>query len=200
MGLTDSWLATLAIWASAAALYYVTLFYADRRQRRRRMPALDDLGFDLTPRLPQLQKYVDFCGVGGSIWMVSVLLFSGDHETREYIRALLDYNALGNVFSSTLHLVTILPTAEFEESKFAGMGGNADKLMSNHTFNFGVGLHACTLIYSWPAWALPAGVGIYSYCLCCTRCHYSVDIVLAWWFLFFVLHLDPGLKGAWLAL
>ena len=196
--LAPDWTGSLCFWFSAACVYYATMYYADARQRRRNAPPLDDVGFELSPRLPQLQVVCDSCGVGGALWMFSVL-FVGDAAHTEYVRALFDYNALGNVLSSTLHVVTILPTAEFADSGLPLMGGSADKLMSNHTFNFSIGLRAVTLCYGWPAWALPLGVAVYSSCLVCTRCHYTVDIVLAWWVLLFVLALDPGLTRDWLS-
>lgn len=196
--LCSSWLATMQWWCFAATFYFATLHYADKRQARAKQQPLVDVGFELTPRITQLQYVCDAFGVGGALWMFAVLAV-GDAAHTEYVRALFDYNALGNALSSTLHVVTILPTAEFADSGLPLMGGSADKLMSNHTFNFSIGLRAATLCYGWPGWALPLGVAVYSSCLVCTRCHYTVDIVLAWWVLLFVLALDPGLTRDWLS-
>ena len=86
------------------------------------------------------------------------VLFVGDAAHTEYVRALFDYNALGNLLSATLHVVTVLPTAEFVDSQFPMMGGSSDKLMSNHTYSFGLLLRATTLCYGFPKWVLPLGV------------------------------------------
>ena len=155
--LAPDWTGSLCFWFSAACVYYATMYYADARQRRRNAPPLDDVGFELSPRLPQLQVVCDSCGVGGALWMFSVL-FVGDAAHTEYVRALFDYNALGNLLSATLHVVTVLPTAEFVDSQFPMMGGSSDKLMSNHTYNFGLLLRATTLCYGFPKWVLPLGV------------------------------------------
>jgi hypothetical protein len=192
--LCSSWTYTLLWWVFAACLYYVTLRIAECRAARRPMPALDDVGFEYTPCIPGLTRVCDYIGVLGTVWMLLVIAF-GSGAQRELIRAMLDYHALGNVFSTSLHSVTILPSADFRESTVPLMGGSADKLMSNHTFNFGMFLRCLSLVHglSWPWWLIPALVLLYSWSMLCTRGHYSVDIVLAWWAIAVLMKVNPSL-------
>ena len=185
-------------WLFAAVTYYGTLRMAERRAVRRPRPPLDDVGFDYAPSIPALTDICDAVGVLGVAWMLCVAAL-GTAAQRELIRAMCDYHALGNLFSASLHTGTILPTSDFKASAVPLMGGSADKLMSNHTFNFGMFVHCATLVHpgllpaahAW--WALPALVGAFSWCMLCTRCHYTVDIVLAWWAIAVLIKVNPQL-------
>ena len=196
-----SWTASCLWNFTAAVVYFASLNFADARAAKRSTPPLDDVGFEMTPEMPCLQELCDGAGAVGFLYALFMLRY-GSKLQRERLRALVDYHGLGNVFSSSLHAVTILPSPEFPSSTLPLMGGTSDKLMSNHVFNYGILLHYIVLSHCerWRSrrWLLPLGVGLYSAALLCTRSHYSVDIVLAWWVLGALLKLDPTLLGHWL--
>ena len=196
---SSPWVPTLCFWLFAAVWYYFTLHIAERRQAK--YPSrlsLSDLGFDYTPAIPELHIICDTIGVIGVLWMACVLGF-GSGDQGDMIRAMCDYHAVGNMFSASLHAVTILPSAEFKASSVPLMGGRADKLMSNHTFNFGMFLHCLRRVHEldWAAWVIPSLVLVYSYAMLCTRGHYSVDIVLAWWAFLALVKLNPRMEPLW---
>jgi hypothetical protein len=110
---------------------------------------------------------------------------------REATCEALCYAAVGNLFSTSLHSVTIIPSAEFKTGVPVLGGGNSDKLMSNHTFNFGLFLRLCVILGYLDAYAVPIGVALFSYAMLCSRAHYTVDVVLAWWALSVVYAISP---------
>ena len=91
------------------------------------------------------------------------------------------YSAFGNYFSASLHSVTLLPSSEHANGVPAIFGGHSDKLMSNHTYHFGLYLRMLVRLKIFTFWAVLPCVLVYSTMLACTRSHYAVDIVLAWW-------------------
>ena len=55
----------------------------------------------------------------------------------------------------------------------------------------------CEHDLDWAAWVIPSLVLVYSYAMLCTRGHYSVDIVLAWWAFLALVKLNPRMEPLW---
>ena len=175
----------LILWLSSSAFYFITLYISEDWARKRKpQEPLHDRGFELIPRLEWMVYFTDGILLMGCAHLLQMIYWTGGGAGIIAKEACV-YSAIGNFFSSSLHSVTLLPSSNHAES-FPLWGGDADKLMSNHTFHFGMYLRIGVALGAFPLWAVVPCVLIYSFGLVATRGHYAVDVVLAWWALLLV--------------
>ena len=191
LAVLDVWredpLAISILWVAAAILYLGTLHWCDNRLYKfPEQKPLPDLGFAVVPaqRGKTMSYATDASGSALALW-TSLKFFIGSPAEKRQARYVVFCVAVGNLFSATLHTVTLIPASEPEPSGFSTdlplMGGKSDKLMSNHTFCVGLVLQMFVRLgYCRPSVCL-IGVLAYSAMMLSSRAHYSVDIVLAWW-------------------
>ena len=175
----------LYLWLGSSAFYFITL-YASEDWARKRKPQepLHDRAFELIPRLEWMVYLTDGILLAGCGHLLQLIYWTGGSSGIIAKEACV-YSAIGNFFSSSLHSVTLLPSSNHADG-LPIFGGDADKLMSNHTFHFGLYLRIGVALGVFPLWAIIPCVLLYSLCLAATRAHYAVDIVLAWWALLLV--------------
>mmetsp|Transcript_35407 Transcript_35407/g.71766 ORF Transcript_35407/g.71766 Transcript_35407/m.71766 type:complete len:217 (-) Transcript_35407:135-785(-) len=168
-------------WIISAIVYYITLYFSEQwRSRRKLQPPLHDRSFELLPRIDWFVYLTDGAGLVGAVFLAYWILFcTGAHN--HVAKEALCYSAIGNYFSASLHSVTLLPSSEHATGVPAIFGGHSDKLMSNHTYHFGLYLRILVCLRLLSLWAVIPCILVYSTMLACTRSHYAVDIVLAWW-------------------
>ena len=173
--------ACLIFWIVSAIIYYLTLYWSETwRTRRKLQPPLHDRSFELLPRINWFVYLTDGVGLVGAVFLAYWILFGAElycHVAKEA----LCYSAIGNYFSASLHSVTLLPSSDHATGVPAIFGGHSDKLMSNHTYHFGLYLRILVSLGIFPLSAVLPCIFVYSTMLACTRSHYSCDIVLAWW-------------------
>lgn len=178
------------IWFASTIVYFVSLHFTEQWQRRRKpQPQLHDVGFEYLPRVDFFVYVTDGIGIVGSAQLAKYLFLMGGVEALA-VKEGLCYSAMGYFFSATLHSVTLFPSTD-HAAGIPGFGNHADKLMSNHTFHFGLFLRVLVQLEGFPVSAVIPCMLIYSALLVCTRGHYSVDIVLSWWALALVYSLEP---------
>jgi len=141
-------------------------------------------------KVPYLPFAVAACDVFATLVIFSVAgyLYFVLGDVPAFRWGLLDL-AVGKVFSTTLHCFTVLPdsrTVVGGQTPVIGplMGGATDRLMSNHVFELGVALHIAQGL-GWVR-TTPERVAImalFSLGIVASRGHYTVDVVLAWWWL-----------------
>lgn len=142
----DTWAAAL-LFFSSVALYTTTMVPIGAGPMER---PLKDLGFDLVPRAEWTAFATDGVGLAFSASTAAILFLSPNAAHRDAARECANLVSIGNLFSASLHSVTLLPACEFAPGfaaagplkAFGIMGGESDKLMSNHVFNVG-GALAC---------------------------------------------------------
>ena len=140
-----------------------------------------DFGFML---IPNLSKYSYIYDIFTLLISFPILIFYNfnTNENIDYnFSILFNFISLGYIISSTCHLFTIMP---FPPKKCIYMPYN-DNIFSNHTYNIGlvlIALEKCNFIYTSTLilFTFLYGLGIIS-----IRIHYTVDVILAFWFLFF---------------
>ena len=176
----------LVLWLSSSAFYFVTLYVSEEwaRQRKQQEP-LHDRAFEFFPRLEWMVYPTDGVLLVGCAHLLKLIYVSGSISGALVAKEACVYSAIGNFFSSSLHSVTLLPGSNHAAS-FPLFGGNADKLMSNHTFHWGLYLRMGVQLGYVPLWTVAPWVALFSAGMACTRAHYAVDMVLAWWALVFV--------------
>ena len=145
-------------------------------------PPLHDRSFEHLPRIDWLVYITDGIGLIGAVVLAYWILIcdAGSAESRIAKEALC-YSAIGNYFSSSLHSVTLLPSSDHAPGVPAVFGGHTDKLMSNHCYHFGLYCRILVQMELMSLWIVGPLILVYSTMLACTRSHYVVDIVLAWW-------------------
>jgi len=182
----ESTLLTCILWIFSAVIYLLTLAWCDGRADAntisgQRNIELEDLGFAIIPHANCFVYVSDGVALCLGFWTMWAL-FAGKPAQRNAARYVLFAVSIGNIFSTSLHSFTLLPsTKEFGRTDLPLMGGQTDKLMSNHTFNIGLVLQMYVKLGYFPAWVVPVGVFIYSVMMVSTRAHYTVDMILAWW-------------------
>jgi hypothetical protein len=161
--------------------YYITLipYYFFKNNIKKNQ--LTDLGFILTPNLSKYSHIYD----NFTLFLAFCTLIFYNQNTDEII----DYNlsimfnfiSLGYLISSTCHLFTFMP---FPPTISIGISVN-DNIISNHTYNIGlllITLEKCNYIYNNTLILLSF---LYGLGIILIRIHYTVDVILAFWFLFF---------------
>ena len=145
-------------------------------------PPLHYRSFEHLPRIDWLVYITDGVGLIGAVFLGYWILLcdAGSIESR-IAREALCYSAIGNYFSSSLHSVTLLPSSDHAPGVPAIFGGHTDKLMSNHCYHFGLYCRILVQMELMSLWIVGPLILVYSTMLACTRSHYAVDIVLAWW-------------------
>jgi len=175
----------LYLWLGSSVFYFVTLYASEDWSRKRKpQEPLHDRAFELIPRMEWMVYFTDGILLAGCGHLLQMIFWTGGSAGIIAKEACV-YSAIGNFFSSSLHSVTLLPSSNHADG-LPIFGGDADKLMSNHTFHFGLYLRIGCALGVFPLWALLPCVLLYSVCLAATRAHYAVDVVLAWWALLLV--------------
>jgi len=174
---------SIALWLSSAVVYYSTLYLTERwSARRQAQPPLHDRSFEHLPRIEGFVYLTDGAGLVGAVGLAYwILLCPPTSPESRIAREALCYSAVGNYFSSSLHSVTLLPSSDHAAGVPAIFGGHTDKLMSNHCYHFGLYCRILVQMDLLPLGMVGPLVLVYSAMLACTRSHYAVDIVLAWW-------------------
>ena len=145
-------------------------------------PPLHDRSFEHLPRIDWFVYITDGIGLVGAVVLAYwILLCDASSIESRIAREALCYSAVGNYFSSSLHSVTLLPSSDHAPGVPAVFGGHTDKLMSNHCYHFGLYCRILVQMELMPLWIVGPLILVYSTMLACTRSHYAVDIVLAWW-------------------
>lgn len=172
--------AFLYVWIASIGVYMLTSVITERWQSaRKKQPALHDRSFEWIPRNNSLVYVTDGIGCVGAVYLI-MWNFGSDPTASLAVKQALCFSAIGYVVSASLHSVTLLPGTDHAPG-VPVFGGDVDKLMSNHTFHFGLFLRILVIIEKIPSnWLVP-WVLFYSIMLAATRGHYAVDIVLAWW-------------------
>ena len=174
---------SIALWLSSAVFYYLSLYVTERWSRTKvPQPPLHDRSFDYLPRIDSLVYITDGIGIVGAVFLgYWILLCDAETVESRIAREALCYSAIGNYFSSSLHSGTLLPSADHAPGVPAIFGGHTDKLMSNHCYHFGLYCRILVQMRMLPLSFVAPLILAYSTMLACTRSHYAVDIVLAWW-------------------
>jgi hypothetical protein len=171
-----------AVWLMSVLVYFVTLHMTERWQSARKIqPMLHDRGFEWIPRYDWFVYVTDGMGLVGGVYLLRWLFWADDPMAALAVKQSLCFSSVGYMVSSTLHSITLLPGSNHASGVPVLFGGDVDKLLSNHTFHFGLFLRILILLGRIPLWAIVPGTLAYSAMLVSTRGHYSVDIVLAWW-------------------
>ena len=171
--------------ACAMVAYSITRIRVERMalQHPARCPTLYDFGHEWLPRCSEY--WVDIMCSGLAMIMLYLGAVAG---LCELMRWGLLWMALGNAMSATLHSFTIIgdlqnaaAVAKSGAARSIAAGGFCDRLLSNHTYNAGIAMLAVEFQWGLPAWVAWLGCGTVGVAIVATRCHYTVDVVLAWW-------------------
>ena len=187
----------IVFWLSSIALYFVSLAATEQWQatkRKRQQDELYDRGFELFPYVESFVYITDGTGIVGGMYLLRELLLDNNRTSSSSslaVKEALVYSAIGYLFSSSLHSVTLLPPTKQCAIGIPGFGRHVDKLMSNHTFHFGLFLRVLVITEEISIiWNVIPCMVLYSSMLLCTRGHYTVDIILAWWALGIVFYVN----------
>jgi hypothetical protein len=161
--------------------YFITLIPQYFFKKYKKKDQLTDLGFILTPNLSKYSHIYDNFTILVAFVTLIFYNFNTDEIIDYNLSTMLNFVSLGYLISSTCHLFTIMP---FPPNKSIGISVN-DNIMSNHTYNIGlflITLEKCNFIYTNTLILLSF---LYGFGIIFIRIHYTVDVILAYWFLFF---------------
>lgn len=176
-------LSTAILWLVSAVCYLGTLAICDANGTNQpgNYPVLDDVGFKVLPHLDVLAYVTDGIGSALALWTAWTLVW-GSKIQRDAARYTVFCVAVGNFFSTSLHSVTRLPPVAYHGATgLPLMGGEHDKLMSNHVFNTGAAFLMLSRLGYLNIWVALVSTTVYSLMMISTHAHYTVDVVLAWW-------------------
>lgn len=177
---------SIGIYLAVAVVYMSTLWYSDALYHSDPTPPLKDIGFQLLPFVPQCAYPSDIFAFTFIFSVAGTLLFFKDYGGFSW--GLLDLS-IGKFFSATLQVSTLIPESRPPPVPpnipiiGAVMGGATDRLMSNHVFELGVALHIAEGLGWIKTWQRALTLLVFSATVIMSRNHYTVDIVLAFWYL-----------------
>ena len=128
---------TVSFYFTTVVLYMWTLNVVDRwsiqfaKKNDYVHQPLADLGFHIFPRIDNCIYITDGLGIIGAFFLLRWLFFF-DGRTHEATCETFMYAGVGNLLSTSLHSVTIIPSDDFKEGVPCLGGGISDKLMSKY--------------------------------------------------------------------
>jgi hypothetical protein len=173
----------LGVLLAAITLYHGTLFLVERSVHRnpKRVTEIYDVGHVVVPRLPT-SRINDALVAAAAVWRVA--LGRSEAAAAWYVA----WVSWGLVASATAHSVTWI--GDKARAGPRGLWSNAcmDRVVSNHTLNFGLALIALEAENGGPFAPLStaAGCAAFGLSVVAAREHFSMDVVLSLWFLWMV--------------